>query len=230
MICWHCQSEVRDFFCIRCGKIQPFSSGTDDFACMGFERKLNPDIRELEDRFHALSRKFHPDYFQEKSPREREISQENASRLNRAYRTLKDPLSRVESLIRIEREGGEKKDDRPIRAQAPPDLLEEVLELQDKLDEIRQLKNGGEISLLETARADIKRELDLLGSRLAALQASFQALSERWDCLQERLTPEGSPGGEVRTEKEKILEAFGRLLSHRIYIINIISDIKKVLD
>src|SRR5207245_1924360 len=71
---------------------------------------------------------------------ERELSLKRSSELNDAYRTLRDPVSRVEYLLAIEgeRKEGEKKQ------QAPPELLEEVFELNESLDELREAKAAGE--------------------------------------------------------------------------------------
>ncbi|HXN06012.1 MAG TPA: Fe-S protein assembly co-chaperone HscB [Nitrospiria bacterium] len=225
MECWNCQSRQKGFFCDKCDRIQLMSEETDFFSCLGLDRKLNIDPSQAESQFHALSRKFHPDYFQDKSSREREISQDNASFINKAYRTLRDPVTRVEYLIRIERGSNG-----PVRAEAPPDLLEEVLELREKLEETELLKKGNDPSRLENAREGIKRELENLNQRLEAFQARFQNLSDEWDRLQDRARKGGSDGLEMTAKKGKVLEEFSKVLSHRTYLLNLVSEIRKVLE
>ncbi|MFI5305504.1 MAG: hypothetical protein ACHQYP_12020, partial [Nitrospiria bacterium] len=68
--CWDCLAEVENFFCKRCGKIQPIPKTADYFSSLGLERKLTVDPQKLENLFYALSRKFHPDFFQGKSLKE----------------------------------------------------------------------------------------------------------------------------------------------------------------
>ncbi len=115
-LCWNCQSEVGgEYFCDRCVKIQPTPLRVDYFQHLGLSRHLAIDLQELERRFHELSRKFHPDFFQRSSEREKAISLENSALLNTAYRTLRDPILRVEYLISLE-EGAVK----DIPAKAPP--------------------------------------------------------------------------------------------------------------
>ena len=50
-------------------------------------------------QFHPLSWKLHPDNFVRASEDERELSLERSSQLNDAYRTLRDPVARVEYLL-----------------------------------------------------------------------------------------------------------------------------------
>src|SRR5215467_1794467 len=103
-------------------------------------RKLWIDMGALEQKFLQLSWKLHPDNFVSASEAERELSLKRSSELNDAYRTLRDPVARVEYLLSIEgeRKEGEKKQ------QAPPELLEEVFELNESLDELREAKASGE--------------------------------------------------------------------------------------
>ncbi|HSG06591.1 MAG TPA: Fe-S protein assembly co-chaperone HscB, partial [Nitrospiria bacterium] len=119
-LCWHCESEVGGtYFCEQCVKIQPIIPEADHFSRFGLSRQLQIDSQDLERRFYERSRKFHPDFYQQKSAEERDISLQNSALLNTAYRILRDPFRRVEYLIRLE-EGAAKE----IPAKAPPELLE----------------------------------------------------------------------------------------------------------
>src|ERR1700733_4352958 len=110
--CWNCGADASGAqFCATCGKIQPPARGTDYFALLGLPRKLTLNAGELEQRFHQMSWKLHPDNFVRASEREREISLERSSQLNDAYRALRDPVSRVEYLLAsagLRREGQNK--------------------------------------------------------------------------------------------------------------------------
>jgi len=59
-------------------------------------------MADLEQRYRALSRQFHPDYFYNAPPTERLASLERSSYLNDAFRTLRNPVSRIEHLLAIE--------------------------------------------------------------------------------------------------------------------------------
>src|SRR5579862_8680684 len=89
-------------FCPQCTKILSLSRHGDYFSFFGLPRKLGIDQAELERRFRALSRQFHPDYFYNAEPPERRASLERSSYLNDAYRALKQPVTRVEYLLQLE--------------------------------------------------------------------------------------------------------------------------------
>ena len=151
--CWSCGTMRAVHFCSSCGKVQP-PVPVDYFTFFGFPRKLNLDTAALEKEFYALSRRLHPDGFGQADPRERAWSLEQSSMLNDAYRTLKDPIKRTEYLLRlegIELEEQSKQATEKARATGqlkkqvvPPDLLEEVFELNLHLEELRQQKKLGE--------------------------------------------------------------------------------------
>src|SRR3954471_20371863 len=81
-------------FCPQCTKILTLGRHGDYFTFLGLPRKLHIDPTDLEQRFRALSRQFHPDFFYNADAVERRASLERSSYLNDAYRTLRDPLAR----------------------------------------------------------------------------------------------------------------------------------------
>lgn len=140
-------------FCEACGKVQP-PAPVDYFAFFGLPRKLNLDLSTLEKDFYELSRKLHPDLNARAGSQEQEWSLQQSSLLNDAHRTLKDPIKRTQYLLHLEgveleeqsktatehaRSTGELK-----KQIVPPDLLEEVFELNLQLEELRMQKKMGE--------------------------------------------------------------------------------------
>ena len=65
------------------------------YELLGIERRLVLDQEALQKRFYDLSRELHPDRFARKSVAERERALDASSRLNDAYRTLRDPVQRA---------------------------------------------------------------------------------------------------------------------------------------
>jgi molecular chaperone HscB len=103
----------------------------DYFAFFDLPRNLAIDLRDLEKRFYALSRKYHPDVHARKNPVEREQAEESTAVLNDAYRTLRDPIARAGYLLKLEGfDIGEQ-----TTKDVPPELLEEVFELNMELEE-----------------------------------------------------------------------------------------------
>jgi molecular chaperone HscB len=131
VVCWSCKAEVAEgtVFCPACRKIQPVGRNEDHFSLVDLPREYALEIGELERRFRERSRQLHPDRFARAEPRERRLSLERATRLNDAYRTLKDWRLRAGFLLRLAgsdvfAEG---------RTYADPDFLEEQLEWREAL-------------------------------------------------------------------------------------------------
>lgn len=214
-MCWHCQSEMSgEYFCERCVKVQPVSKDTDYFTCLGVPRRLTLDPKKLEAKFYELSRAFHPDFYQAKSPKEQTISLSNAAVLNTAYRTLRDPIQRAEYLLALE--AGSVKD---IRTSPPADLFEEILELQDTLDEYRAADRDSDQG--QQLRTKLQTEQQTLDQRREEMESQLRQLFSDWDHLQDR----GEATSQARAERDRILKQMRELLSHRTYINNIVNDL-----
>ncbi|MEK6684680.1 MAG: Fe-S protein assembly co-chaperone HscB [Nitrospirota bacterium] len=220
-LCWNCHSEVGgEYFCDRCIKIQPAPSQFDYFQRFGLPRHLTIDLQDLERRFHELSRKFHPDFFQRGSDQEKAISLENSALLNTAYRTLRDPILRVGYLICLE-EGAVK----DIPAKAPPDLLEEILELQETLEEYKQV---GETA--SKKRTDLRKvllaEQERIGSKEMVFEKELFSLFEEWDRMQDQrlLEKDGQ-----QAHRRSLLQRMKDLLSARTYLRTVLQDMNEGL-
>jgi molecular chaperone HscB len=230
--CWSCGTMRAVHFCSSCGKVQP-PVPVDYFAFFGFSRKLNLDTAELEKEFYALSRRLHPDVFGQADERERAWSLEQSSMLNDAYRTLKDPITRTEYLLRlegIELEEQSKRATEKARATGelkkqvvPPDLLEEVFELNMHLEELRAQKKLGE---------DDPALLEEIGKAKLSLEEKYDQLIDElktewnnWDKLVER-----GVSGETSPERRKTLDKMVDILNRRNYIRNLLRDVNEAME
>ena len=72
----------------------------DYFSVFGLPRKLAIDTAELQRRFYALAREHHPDFHQAAPPEELARVEATSALVNTAYRTLRDPIARVDYLVR----------------------------------------------------------------------------------------------------------------------------------
>src|SRR3979409_2034769 len=127
--------------CPQCTKILALGRQGDYFAFFGLPRKLSIEAADLEQRFRFLSRQFHPDYFYNATPAERRASLERSCYLNDAYRTLPQPIARVEYLLQLE--GLAARGPEEASKLVPPALLEEVFALNEELDEVRERRTAG---------------------------------------------------------------------------------------
>jgi len=206
-------APVDEHFCPQCSRILALGRHGDYFSFLGLPRKLVIDANDLERRLRDLSRKFHPDYFYNASPTERLASLERSSYLNDAYRTLRNPVSRVEHLLAIEGLPPAKSEDGT--AKVPPSLLEEVFALNEELDEIRELRESGADP--EKLRARLERARAPIDARRDEHERQLQELSVRWDAQ------EDAPAA----DKRATLDALRERLLERNYINNLLATIER---
>ncbi len=172
------------------------------FEFFGLEPKLSLDPGQLQKRFYELSKLLHPDRYQRKSPAEQQYSQDATALLNDAYRVLRDPLQRAEYVLK--QAGFEIGEQRS--KDVPPELLEEVFELNMALEEMRD----GDASArpqLEQARDKFHAMRDQIDARLKTLFAAYDAV------------PGKETLGEIRS-----------VLNRRRYIRNLVNEVEKELQ
>lgn len=215
--CWNCQALVAGtHFCAACGKIQPLPAGTDYFAFFGLPEKLSLDSAQLETEFHKLSWKLHPDNFVRSSDFERDLSLNRSSELNDAYRTLREPISRVEYLLLrrgLRKEGTTKQ-------QAPPELLEEAFELNESLDELREARAEG--ADLAALREPLDAAQKNFQQKLEAVDAELAGIGREWDAALDASADEA--------ERQALLARMNEVLNRRSYIRNLVAGVQKELD
>ncbi len=225
--CWSCGDMRAAHFCHACGKVQP-PLPVNYFSFFGLPRKLNVDVLRLERDFYELSRKLHPDLNARADKREQEWSLEQSSLLNDAYRTLKDPIKRTQYLLRlegVELEEQSKTATEKARASGevkkqivPPDLLEEVFELNMQLEELRMNKKMGEhdpalVKDLEAHKAQFEKKYEELAEEL-------KGHWNRWDQAVDRNNGD---------ERRGALDSMVDLLNRRSYIRNLVRDVNEAL-
>jgi molecular chaperone HscB len=209
-------------FCPQCTKILTLGRHGDYFSFLGLPRKLGVDAAQLEQNFRALSRKFHPDYFYNAPPAERRASLERTSYLNDAYRTLKQPISRISYLLELEGMGTVAAAERETGAkgasvQVPPALLEEVFALNEELDEVRSIRAAGAPEVEWKAR--LNRARAPIDAKREAHERQLEELAARWDAVADKTSP----------ERQKVLEALRDRMLERNYINNLLAGIEREL-
>jgi molecular chaperone HscB len=228
--CWSCGSMRAAHFCESCGKVQP-PVPVDYFTFFGLPPKLNIDVPALEKSFYQLSRKLHPDLNAGAGTQEQEWSMEQSSLLNDAYRTLRDPIKRTEYLLHMEgveleeqsksateqaRISGETK-----KQIVPPDLLEEVFELNMQLEELRANKKVGDED--PALVAEIGKQKVSLAAKHEALLQELQTYWKGWDSLIDR-----SP--DATAERAQVRNKMVDVLNRRNYIRNLVRDVNAALE
>ena len=176
------------------------------FEFFGLAPKLDIDNDALQKRFYELSRAWHPDRFSRKGPAEQADALDATSILNDGYRTLRDPVKRAEYLLT--QEGF------PIGEQrsrdVPPELLEEVFELNMMLEELK----GGD----DSARPQLETAKQNFSAMREEIDRGLETLFRKYDASEER----------SETAKQTLHEIRG-VLNRRRYIENLIRDVDRAL-
>ena len=173
----------------------------DYFTIFGLAPRLNIDEAALQKKLYELSRQFHPDRFADRPESERQFALDFTAMLNDAYRTLRDPVRRAEYLLK--REGFDIGEQRSNNV--PPELLEEVFELNMMLEELRDGDEG--------AREQLAAERDRFNKMLERVDCDLQNNFEFYDS-----DPDAS-----------VLTVIRAILNRRRYIQNLVRDVDKAL-
>jgi len=168
------------------------------YEALGLEPKLALDLDDLKKRFYDRSRQWHPDRFSRGTSEEKQRSEEMTSTLNDAFRTLRDPVTRAEYFL--SQSGLE------LPKDAPPELLEEIFELNMALEELR----GGD----ESAREQLISAQERFTSMLGEADSSLASLFGRYD----------------ETSDKAVLDEVRAVLNRRKYVSNLLRDVEKELN
>jgi len=205
-------------------------ANTDYFTIFSLPRHLHINLPALEKAFYAESRKLHPDRFASRPLAIQEAALEDSSRLNDAYRTLKNPILRTQYVLTLE--GVELEEQSKSATEAarlsgiekkqliPPELLEEVFELNMQLMEMKAAREFG-----DAADPDLRRDLEAaargLDVKMAETQQELENLWTRWDAAVD--TGDASM-------RDGVKEALVTLLNKRSYLRNLVRDVTAALE
>jgi molecular chaperone HscB len=205
-LCWQCGKETGgELFCPSCRSLQ--APDPEYFRFFGLEERLGVDTADLQKRFYALSRRLHPDLYTRKSEREQEYSLEATAILNDAYRVLREPVDRAEYVLK--RNGFDIGEQRGNNV--PPELLEEMFELNMALEEMR----GGD----ESVRPQLEQARAKFTAMLGDIRGELESLFAESDARTEPRAPAGGPLARIRA-----------VLNRRRYILNLVREVEKELS
>ncbi|GAC1354823.1 MAG: hypothetical protein NVSMB47_08250 [Polyangiales bacterium] len=124
-------------------------------------RRYAIDVAEAEAKHRQLSRMLHPDKHVGGAAGERRMALSRAIEVNEAWRALRDPVQRAQTILGLEGLGdeiGETREPKPSAA-----FLMEVLEAREALDEAKTSKDGARVhAVVEDARRQHRSAEDAL--------------------------------------------------------------------
>ncbi len=201
--CWHCSGRTGlSLVCLHCEAPQPLPAGADLFAVLGLQRRLVIDRADLEERYHTASRVVHPDRHQAAAERNRELSLVASAAVNRAYRTLRDPIARGRYWLELHGAPlGERNN------QVPPALAALVFETQEQLETLRDGGGGAERRAVDGVRAELEARVGGLVAELEDRYAAWDAADPAAPAVLEELKRRLSEIAYLSTLKEDVEEA-----------------------
>lgn len=143
--------------------------GRNHFELFALPVNFEVDTASLSARYQDLQRSIHPDNFTNATDRDKRLSMQQASIINEAYQSLKDPLKRAQYLLSLN--GIDVKSD--SNTVMDTEFLMEQMELREALDDIMDASDP--LASLETFAADIEVRIKDL---IMQLQACFSENSE----------------------------------------------------
>ena len=195
------------------------------FSIFSLPQHLVIATAALEKSFYALSRKLHPDRFAARPQAEQEAALAESSRLNDAYRTLRDPIARTEYLLKLE--GIELEEQSRAATDAakaagtakkqvvPEDLLEEAFELNMQLEEMKMGDDDPQL------RKDLLTAKAAFESKLAEADANLGQLHAQWD-----VAFDANDDSAKTTARDSMVA----LLNRRSYLRNLVRDVNDALE
>ena len=135
----------------------------DPFDTFGVDPRFDLDLNALEERHRNLSTALHPDRYSGRPSTERRMALDKAIAVNDAWRALRDPVRRAESLLG--RFGVEVSETN--QPQASPALLMEMMEAGEELADARRAGDLGRIGQLGERMREKERQV------LARLESGF---------------------------------------------------------
>ena len=178
-------------------------SQPDYFELFGVARRFGLDRSALEKKFYELSRQNHPDRFTQAGPEAQRQALETMSRLNEAYRTLKDPALLRSYLLEICGVQVASETARGIPQGLPMDLAEDWFEVQDEVME-------GSPSALDRVSQVEQRILELQ----AASVRSIESLETRADTTE--------------VERETVLKEISQEIRAQSYLKSMLRDVARM--
>jgi len=137
-------------------------TSSNHFELFGLSPAFALDKELLEKAYRDIQSQVHPDRFARSGDAERRASLEQTTRVNEAYRTLRNPVQRAKHLLELH--GVDVAFE--TNTQMPTDFLLEQLDLREELDRAKSKKDA---RLLDELRSRLSLEKKQLEKSIADL-------------------------------------------------------------
>ncbi|XP_029164772.1 iron-sulfur cluster co-chaperone protein HscB [Nylanderia fulva] len=135
--CWNCNYVYKsELFCSKCKALQELPQNLNYFDIMGIRKNYNVINEEVHQKYRELQKMLHPDKFGNKSEKERQISENLSSLINKAYSTLMHPLKR--GLYMLQLKGISISEE---TTNLNPEVLMEIMERNEEIENAMEDKD-----------------------------------------------------------------------------------------
>ncbi len=133
------------------------------FQLFSLPQHFRLDGPQLEQQYHALQTRVHPDKFAHLSEAERRVSMQWATRVNEAYQTLRSPVNRARYLLSLH--GVDTQEE--TNTAMPGDFLIRQMEWREAIEEALQAHDASALDELESSlRRETAEMEDSLASKI----------------------------------------------------------------
>jgi len=146
----------------------------DPFALFGLPRAFALDLQALEASYHEIQSRVHPDRYAHAGDAERRASLQWTTRVNEAYRSLRDPVQRARELLQLQ--GVDVAFE--TNTQMPGDFLLQQLDLREELDRAARRKDAAALDELKKRMGAEKKTLEAGIRELIDLKKDYPAAAE----------------------------------------------------
>jgi molecular chaperone HscB len=129
---------------------------SNHFELFGLEPVFALNAASLDAAYRDIQAKVHPDRFAHAGDAERRASLQWTTRVNEAYRTLKDPMQRAKHLLELR--GVDVAFE--TNTAMPADFLVQQMELRESLEEAVQTKDAASLDSLRKGLVEEKSKLE----------------------------------------------------------------------
>jgi len=197
-------------------------AATDYFELFDLPRSLLIDADTLQRRFHDLSRKFHPDLHEAAIPAIRARLERQSMVLNEAYRTLREPKSRLDYLIHLEIGA----DPSSAGSSVPLDLFDLVDQTHDLLAEAAAAQGA----LPDELRQRVTTLRDEVRAAQEARWTEIHRIAGEWDANEQSFAYAEVDADTYGQRRQDLLSQLRKLQSELPYIDRMMSNLSAVAD
>src|SRR2546421_380750 len=143
------------------------STSSSHFELFGLPPAFTLDEEKLERSYREIQSQVHPDRFAHAGDAERRASLQWTTRVNEAYRTLKDPLQRARHLLELR--GVDVAFE--TNTAMPADFLVQQMALRESLEEAVEAKDAASLDSLRKGLVEEKGRLEVqIGESIDAIK------------------------------------------------------------